>query len=172
MEAAVKEGEGTSEVLVSLGLMKKWDLIHDSFPQETVSDFLHRVTNKSKIAYSSLYSFNNSIYSESRKLKDPSKECKKLKSEIVKEWEDCFKEKLGPEDRMKVEPVKLKVKESSMKPSFCTRPFDTPYHLRDEYETELNTCLEAGQIIPCGTEPSKWSSKAFPGRRPKRPYCH
>ena len=32
----------------------------------------------------------------------------------------------------------------------------------DMYETELNACLEAGQIVPCGTEPSKWSSKAFP----------
>ena len=42
MEAAVIEGEGASEVLVSLGLMKKWDLIRDSFPQETVSDFLLR----------------------------------------------------------------------------------------------------------------------------------
>ena len=160
MEAAVIEGEGASEVLVSLGLMKKWDLIHDSFPGETVSDFVTRVTNKSKIAYSSLYSFNNDIYSESRKLREASKECKELKSEIIKEWGDCFKEKLGPKDRMKVEPVKLRVKESSKVPSFCTRPFDTPYHLRDAYETELNACLEAGQIVPCGTEPSKWSSKA------------
>ena len=54
MEAAVIEGEGASEVLVSLGLMKKWDLIHDTFPLETVSDYLHRRTNKSKIAYSSI----------------------------------------------------------------------------------------------------------------------
>ena len=63
---------------------------------------------------------------------------------------------------MRVPPVKLKMKNSEVKPSFCTRPYDTPYHLRDMYETELNACLEAGQIVPCGTEPSKWSSKAFP----------
>ena len=63
---------------------------------------------------------------------------------------------------MKVEPVMLKVKESSKKPSFCTRPYDTPYHLREAYETELHACLEAGQIVPCGTEPSQLSSKAFP----------
>jgi hypothetical protein len=56
------------------------------------------VTDKSKIAYSSLYSFNNDIYSESRKLREASKECKELKSEIIKEWGDCFKEKLGPKD--------------------------------------------------------------------------
>ena len=32
MEAAVIEGEGVAEVLVLLGLMKIWDLIHDTFP--------------------------------------------------------------------------------------------------------------------------------------------
>ena len=102
------------------------------------------------------------MYNESRKLKEPSRECRKLKNEIVKKWDGCFKEKLGPEDRMKVEPVKLRVKDSSTRPSFCSKPYDTPHHLRDAYETELSACLEAGQILPCGTEPSKWSSKAFP----------
>ena len=120
------------------------------------------MTNKGFQAYSSLYSFQNQLYSESKPLKEPSREFKKLKAEITKEWQDCFKEKLGPQDRMRVPPVKLKMKNSEVKPSFCTRPYDTPYHLRDMYETELNACLEAGQIVPCGTEPSKWSSKAFP----------
>jgi len=46
MEAAVIAGEGASEVLVSLGLLKKWDMIHDSFPEETVSDCIQRVTKK------------------------------------------------------------------------------------------------------------------------------
>ena len=32
VEAAVIQGEGSKEVLVSLGLMKSWDLIHQSFP--------------------------------------------------------------------------------------------------------------------------------------------
>ena len=34
--------------------------------------------------------------------------------------------------------------------------------MREMYEKELQSCLEAGQIVPCGTEPSQWSSKAFP----------
>ena len=63
---------------------------------------------------------------------------------------------------MKVPPLKLKLESSEAKPSFCLKQYDTPYHLRDMYEKELQACLEAGQIVPCGTEPSKWSSKAFP----------
>ena len=63
---------------------------------------------------------------------------------------------------VEVAPVKIKLKISGVRPSFCTRPYDTPYHLRDLYEKELNNCIEAGQNVPCGTEPSQWASEAFP----------
>ena len=90
------------------------------------------------MAYSSLYSLQSNLYNESKILKEPSKECRKLKSEIINAWQDCFKEKLGPEDRMKVPPVKLKMRNTEAKPNFCLKPYDTPYHLRDMYEKELN----------------------------------
>ena len=64
---------------------------------------------------------------------------------------------------MSVEPVKLRMKEGSKtRPNFCVRPYDTPYHLRDAYEKELNDCLTAGQLVAGGTETTAWSSKAFP----------
>ena len=69
VEAAVIEGEGAAEVLISLALMKKWDIIHDSFPCETISDYMTRKTNKVKYAYSSLYSFSSDLYNKSVKLK-------------------------------------------------------------------------------------------------------
>ena len=95
MEAAVIAGEGAAEVLVSLGLLKKWDMIHDTFPEETISDFMQRVTNKHKLAYSSLYNFNSDNFSTSRKLRPPGKECIELKDKIVKKYGDCFKEYLA-----------------------------------------------------------------------------
>ena len=91
VEAAVIRGEGTKEILVSLSLMKSWDLIHQSFPFETVSDYFYKMNNKSSLAYSSLYSLQNNLYSESKVLKEPSKECRKLKEEIISAWGDCFK---------------------------------------------------------------------------------
>ena len=162
MEAAVIAGEGASEVLVSLGLLKKWDMIHDTFPEETVSDFMQRMTNKHKLAYSSLYNINTDNFNASRKLRPPGKDCTELKARIVNKYRDCFKETLGPKDRMNVPPVKLRIKDPNKTPSFCLRPFDTPYHLRDAYEKELDSCMKAGQLVACGAEPSKWSSKAFP----------
>ena len=124
-------GEGTKEILVSLSLMKSWDIIHQSFPEETVSEYILKQNNKSSIAYSSLYNFQSDIYCESKKLREPSKECKKLKDEIISDWAECFKEKLGPTDRMKVPPVKLKLRNSESRPSFCSKPYDTPFHLRE-----------------------------------------
>ena len=49
-----------------------------------------------------------------------------------------FKEELEPHDRMKVDPVKIKLKKEFITPSFCSKAFDTPHHLRSMYEKELN----------------------------------
>ena len=77
-------------------------------------------------------------------------------------WSHCFKEELEPTDRMRVKPVSLKLKEGYVNPSFCSKPYDTPYHLRTMYEKELKRSLDACHLAPCGIEPSNWSSKAFP----------
>ena len=72
----------------------------------------------------------------------------------MKNWESCFKENLEPQDRIKVEPVQLRLKDDNARPTFCTRPYDTPFHLREMYEKEIKRSLDAGHIIPCRTEPS------------------
>ena len=93
VEAAVILGEGTREVLVLLSLMKSWDILHQFLPEETVSEYILKLNNKSSIAYSSLYNFQSDIYSESKVLSEPSKECRKLKDEIISDLRECFKEK-------------------------------------------------------------------------------
>ena len=67
-----------------------------------------------------------------------------------------------PTDRIWVKPVSLKLKEGYVNPSFFSKPYDMPYHLRTMYEKEIKQSLDAGHIAPCGIEPSNWSSKAFP----------
>ena len=57
-----------------------------------------------------------------------------------------FKEELEPHDQMNVEPVKLKLREGYITPSFCSKPFDTPHHMRDMYEKELKRALDAGHL--------------------------
>ena len=39
VEAAVIRGEGPKEIIVLLSLMKSWNMIHQSFPEETVSEY-------------------------------------------------------------------------------------------------------------------------------------
>ena len=70
-------------------------------------------------------------------MKAPSKECRKLREDIMNNWQGCFKEELEPQDRMNVEPVKLRLKDEEARPIFCTRPYDSPFHLREMYEREV-----------------------------------
>ena len=59
IEAAVLEdNQNDREILVSLKVLKTWGLIYDTFPQESVLDFMNRKMNKrnNNTAYSVLYS--------------------------------------------------------------------------------------------------------------------
>ena len=42
---------------------------------------------------------------------------------------------------MKVKQVSLKLKEEYINPWFCSKPYDTPYHLRTMYEKEIEVFL-------------------------------
>ena len=62
VEAAVTRSN-KKETLISLSLLKKWDLVHDSFPNQTISDYIYsKQRNKSMKAYSTVYNFNSGIY--------------------------------------------------------------------------------------------------------------
>ena len=62
-------------------------------------------------------------------------------------WNQVFKEELEPSDRMRVKPVSLKLMEGFINPSFCSKPFDTPFHLRTMYEKEIKRALDAGHAV-------------------------
>ena len=99
-------------------------------------------------AYSTEYDFHSSLYEESREVRKPSQKCSKLREEIMGKWAHIFKEELEPTDRMRVKPVKLKLKEGYINPSCCSKPFNTPFHLRKMYEKEIKHALDAGHISP------------------------
>ena len=103
VEAAVIEGKSSKETDTNFAeLIEKWDLVHASFPNETVLDYMMKITNKRYQAYSSLYNFQTHIYNESKPMWEPSKKYKELKKDILEKWKDCFEKKLGPSDRMNV----------------------------------------------------------------------
>ena len=82
-EAAVIIGD-CKETLISLDLLKKWDLIHATFPHQTISDYINSKTNKKFSAYSSVYKLQQNLFEESRKMKAPSRRCGKFREDIMK----------------------------------------------------------------------------------------
>ena len=94
-------------------------------------------------------------------------ECIKLREKILKIHKQNFKEKLGPEDRINHEPVKLKIDKSrGIKPVKHSKAYDIPLHLREAAKVEFNEMIKAGIIVEADGEANDWSSQAFPRRKP------
>ena len=87
LEVAIIEGqEGSKEILVSLKLMKAGNVVHQSFPRESVTCSIQR--NKLDKNYTSYYSVQ---VNESMPLDPPSKSCKLLKDKIMQNWKFFLK---------------------------------------------------------------------------------
>ena len=166
LECAVLSGGKDREVLVSLKNLKKMGLIHPTFPNQTVYDFLHTYSNKNEKSYSSVYKAQTMEYYTKSKpdLKKPSKEAKTLQNKLISKHHHNFVDKLTKNDRLNVKPVELQVNPDKLKqtkPTTHLRPYDIPFHLRKGFEAELLEMLEAGIIEQC-TSHTDWNTKAFP----------
>ena len=119
MEAAVLSGnEMDSELLISLDLLIKWNLVPEGFPNITLNEYFNQLmTNKhfSK-QYSSLYSkqtkefetqSSDDLSENQYKIPEPPKACQKLRDKLMKKHAVIFKEKLSPGDRINA-PIKIK----------------------------------------------------------------
>ena len=71
-----------------------------------------------------------------------------------------FKEKLEKGSRINIPPLSISLKEGSV-PSYLARPYDTPIHLRQAYDKELQNKMDAGILEPMGLRESDWCLRAF-----------
>ena len=73
IECAVIEGNGAKEILISLEYLKKWGILHESFPHEILDDFITRkYLNKSTAYYSDVLNLNTNLYAVNRIIREPS----------------------------------------------------------------------------------------------------
>merc|ERR1712030_34097 len=123
------------EILISCETLLKWDLIHSTFGQETITDFcLRNLTNYNRnlkcskiknVSVSQLY--NKSKISTYKLLENIPAECVQLKQKILKLHKKNFKDKLGKLDRITCDPVQLKIDTSrEIKPTKNTHCYDIP----------------------------------------------
>ena len=102
IECAVIEGNGAREILISLEYLKKWGVLHETFPRENLDDYISRkYLNKNTAYYTDVLNLNRNLYEVDRKTREPSELCKKKREEILNKWPDCFKETLEKGDRIK-----------------------------------------------------------------------
>ena len=85
INCAVIGGEGSKETLISLEYLKKWNLLLNTFPFESIDKFVERkYLNKYSAYYTNFSNLETSLYQESRKIKEPSKKCNQMREEILK----------------------------------------------------------------------------------------
>ena len=98
-------------LLISLEYLKKWGVLHETFPRENLDDYISRkYLNKNTCYYTDVSNLNRNLYEVDRKTREPSELCKKKREEILNKWPDCFKETLEKGDRIKHPPIKIKLK--------------------------------------------------------------
>ena len=113
LECAVIDGNGSRETLIGLDYLKKWGILHEMFPYENLEDFVNRkYLNISTAYYTDVLNLNKNLYSVDRTIREPSQECKDKREKILKKWSSCFEEKIEKGDRIKHDPIKIKLKEN------------------------------------------------------------
>ena len=152
LECLVLRGKNIDrEILVSCETLKKWDIIHSTFGQETVTSFINRCnsTNSSNLnsrqMSNQIKNVNNlsQLYNKSKiatddLLEEVLPECIKLREKILKIHNKNFKETLGPTDRINYPPVKLQIDKSrGIKPVKHSKAYDIPIHLRKVAQAEF-----------------------------------
>ena len=92
LRCLILRGSGVDrEVLISCKMLKRWGLIHPSFPHETVETFCKKQIKAQKIAAV----FDKSPVSSNDRISNIPMECQVLRKNILKKHSAIFKDKIG-----------------------------------------------------------------------------
>ena len=142
-------------------MLKKWDLVHPTFPHETIKSYVKRQIEIRKVASI----FDKSPVPSKVRVSEVPTECELLRKKILAKHQEIFKEKIGKNGRVNIPPVKLQLKDKDVQPVNVGKCFDVPYHLRRPAIKEFKAMVDAGIVVP-HDEPSEWRSQAFPRMKP------
>merc|ERR1712002_1272057 len=156
LECLILRGKAVDrEILISCETLLKWDLIHSSFGQETVTDYCTRTYNSTNytrnlenkvkltkiknVSIAQLY--NKSRVPTDKLLERIPEECMLLKQKILKKYKNNFKDKLGKLDRVTCDPVQLKIDHNKeIRPIKNTHCYDIPLHLKQATRRSSMRC--------------------------------
>ena len=171
LECLVLRGNDVDrEILVSCETLKKWDIIHCTFGQETVTSYINRckmtrnlndltslqMSNKIKNVKNLSQLYTKSKVPTDELLDKVPPECIKLREKVLRIHNKNFKEKLGPNDRINHPPVKLEIDKSrGIKPVKHSKAYDIPIHLRKVAHAEFTEMRKAGIIVKSDGEASE-----------------
>merc|ERR1712002_710527 len=156
LECLVLRGKAVDrEILILCETLQKWDLIHSSFGQETVTDYCTRTYNstnysrnlENKVKHTKIKNvsiaqlYNKSRVPTDKLLERIPEECILLKQKILKKYKNNFKDKLRKLDRVTCDPVQLKLDPNKViRPIKNTHCYDIPLHLKQATRRSSMRC--------------------------------
>ena len=91
---------------------------------------------------------------------DEDLDVEKLRKKLLRKYASVFKKDLGREDSVRMDPVKVKLIDENKVMGNCMIPSETPRHLQQAADIELQRLLKAGCLEPVH-HPTKNCSRAF-----------
>merc|ERR1712121_276542 len=169
----VTDDLGDQEILLSFSDMRDWGMLAKDFPKvPRMSEKAKKVVTPRKSVKLPVGKKASPVKSPKRKLgaraetagkhteQSDEREAEKLKKYLMTEFEDVFRETLGREDRMAVDPAELVLINQDVEPHYRGWAREIPAHYLEESKAMINELLEGG-IISEVTKPVYWCTQGF-----------
>ena len=154
------------DTLISWEVLKEWGVIPTCFPlplnrkkQRELKRDKSRVVEKRGSERSTIKLEGEERESMLRQ-KVVDDKCEILKSKLMQEFGDIFKEDLDKSDVIDCPKVSLDIDESLGQPHNVMTSAEIPIHLRQAADRELKRALKAGWLEPCN-HPTEWCSRGL-----------
>ena len=169
----VTDDLGDQEILLSYSDMKDWGMLSKDFPRvPRTTEKVNKVITPRKNVKLPVGKRASAVKSPNRRTgtrtgtenkpaeKSDEEEAENLKTYLLKEFPDVFRETLGKEDRMAVDPAELVMINEDVEPHYRGLAREIPAHYLEESKAMINDLLEGG-IISEVTKPVSWCTQGF-----------
>ena len=90
-------------------MLKSWDMIHPTFPNETLNTYVRNLTHVKLDQNKVSLIYDKSPIPTTERISKDNKGCTELRPKILKKYSDVFMDRLNKNDRVKIKPVHLKI---------------------------------------------------------------
>ena len=142
--------------MLNLHKLIRWNILPSSWPfQMSPANIAKRISEKE-------------IELTHNKISNLSTQMELLKNEVLLKYPDVFKNELGPEDRIRCDPVRLTFNDKKIKSYNAMTAIEIPLHSQKAADNQLAKMLSV-EVLEQQTKVTVWTARVFFLPKPGRP---